>query len=130
MSTELTVERDAFAAAMARLSAIVEPRNTIPILANVQIEVGAGQMRLTATNLDQFITQTIPANGDDAWITTVHAGKLAAQLRAWPAGAQVSLALNDGARHGQCGWPVRCRTGVGGHHPVGDAARAGGAAGA
>lgn len=46
------VSAGSLAAALARITGIVETRNTIPILSHVRIEAVAGNIRLTASDLD------------------------------------------------------------------------------
>jgi len=52
------------AQAMTRLCAVVERRNTIPILSNVRLLAGHGSAYLTATDLDTELTIGMPAETD------------------------------------------------------------------
>lgn len=102
----VVVERDALSAALTLVDRVVERRNTVPILANVLIEVnGAGRLTLTAANLDQMTRVSVAAAGD-AFATTVPSGSLAALIANYPTGAQVSLTLGVGAGGGHL--HVRC----------------------
>ena len=48
---KLKVDRTILLKALAHIQSVAEKRNTIPILANVLIEVQDGQMTLTATDM-------------------------------------------------------------------------------
>ena len=48
----VTIERSAFLKALTHVQSVVERRNTIPILSNVLLLAGDGQLKLTATDLD------------------------------------------------------------------------------
>lgn len=49
---QFKIEKDIFLRGLARIQAIVEKRNTIPILSNVLVEAGDGEICLTATDLE------------------------------------------------------------------------------
>jgi len=59
---KITVERGAFLKALGHVQSVVERRNTIPILSNVMLEAAKGQLKLTATDLDIEIVESIPAD--------------------------------------------------------------------
>ncbi len=88
------VERKALAEALADIGALVERRNTIPILSNVMIEAMDGAVRLTGTNLDIEIRETIGATMVTDGAVTVGADILGGIVRELPDGAQVSLAMD------------------------------------
>ena len=54
---KLTIERAALLKALGHVQSVVERRNTIPILSNVQIEAADGSLALTATDLDLAIVE-------------------------------------------------------------------------
>ena len=57
----VTIERSAFLKALTHVQSVVERRNTIPILSNVLLQAGDGQLKLTATDLDIEIVESVPA---------------------------------------------------------------------
>jgi DNA polymerase-3 subunit beta len=70
---------------------VVERRTTIPILANVLLEAGSGELLLKATDLDLEITEKAPAEASQPGATTLPAHTLYDIVRKLPEGAQVSL---------------------------------------
>jgi len=92
----IQVERDLLLAPLQAVSGVVERRHTLPILSNVLVELGSGQLSLTATDLEiQVIARAECAAGAEAQSTTVSARKLQDILRALPEQASVSLELQD-----------------------------------
>ncbi len=78
----------------------MERRNTIPILSNVLIEAAKGLLKLTATDLDIEIVETIPADVLRNGSATAPAHMLYDIVRKMPEGSQVQaeLAAGDSAR--------------------------------
>ncbi|GAB4125811.1 MAG: DNA polymerase III subunit beta [Rhodothalassiaceae bacterium] len=91
-----SIERTALLKALGHVQSVVERRNTIPILSNVQIEAADGQLALTATDLDVAIMERTEAAIEASGATTVPAHMLHDIVRKLPDGAEVSLALEDG----------------------------------
>ena len=58
---KLTIERAALLKTLAHVQSVVERRNTIPILSNVLIDAGDGELSLTATDMDLTIVETVAA---------------------------------------------------------------------
>ena len=59
---KLTIERTALLKSLTHVQSVVERRSTIPILSNVRIEASsAGQVRLTATDMDLAIVEEAAA---------------------------------------------------------------------
>lgn len=63
---KLTLNTKKLSAALNKAQSVVEPRNTIPILANVLLEVTDGALSITGTDLDSSLCVTI----NDVEITT------------------------------------------------------------
>ena len=64
----VTIERSSFLRALNHVQSVVERRNTIPILSNVLIQAAGANLRLTATDLDIEIVETVTAEvGKDGW---------------------------------------------------------------
>jgi DNA polymerase-3 subunit beta len=97
----VTIERSAFLKALNHVQSVVERRNTIPILSNVLIQAREGQLRLTATDLDIEIVESVAAEVARDGATTVPAHMLHDIVRKLPDGAQ--LELDQGPDRGRIG---------------------------
>ena len=95
---KLTIERAALLKSLGHVQSVVERRNTIPILSNVKIEAGDGQVRLNATDMDLDIVESAAADVSTPGATTVSAHTLYDIARKLPDGAQVDL---DGGGDGE-----------------------------
>jgi DNA polymerase III subunit beta len=97
---KITVERGAFLKALSHVQNVVERRNTIPILSNVMIEAGKGRLKLTATDLDIEIVESIPSDVLRNGAATAPAHMLYDIVRKLPDGAQVQVELltSEGGR--------------------------------
>ena len=97
---KITVERGAFLKALSHVQSVVERRNTIPILSNVMIEAGKGQLKLTATDLDIEIVESLPSDVLRNGAATAPAHMLYDIVRKLPEGAQVQAELltSEGGR--------------------------------
>jgi DNA polymerase-3 subunit beta len=95
----VTIERSAFLKALTHVQSVVERRNTIPILSNVLLQAGDGQLKLTATDLDLEIVEGAVAEVAKSGSTTVPAHMLYDIVRKLPDGAQLELEqAGDGQR--------------------------------
>jgi DNA polymerase-3 subunit beta len=97
----VTIERSAFLKALNHVQSVVERRNTIPILSNVLVQAAGGQLKLTATDLDIEIVESVPAEVARDGATTVPAHMLYDIVRKLPDGAQ--LELEQGPDQGRIG---------------------------
>src|SRR5258706_6822552 len=106
---KINVERGAFLKALSHVQSVVERRNTIPILSNVMIEAGKGQVKLTATDLDIEIVEALPADVLRNGAATAPAHMLYDIVRKLPEGAQVQAELltSEGGRLAVSAGPVR-----------------------
>jgi DNA polymerase-3 subunit beta len=97
---KITVERGALLKALSHVQSVVERRNTIPILSNVLIEAGKGRLKLTATDLDIEIVESLPADVLRNGAATAPAHMLYDIVRKLPEGAQVQAELltSEGGR--------------------------------
>jgi len=102
---KLTIERSALLRALGHVQNVVERRNTIPILSNVQLVADAetGGLRLTATDLDLAIVEGAPAEVLQPGGTTAPAHMLHDIVRKLPDGAQVELDSGTGGTGGTGG---------------------------
>ena len=89
----VTIERSGFLKALNHVQSVVERRNTIPILSNVLINAKKDSLRLTATDLDIEIVETVTADTQREGAVTVPAHMLYDIVRKLPDGAQLELDL-------------------------------------
>ncbi|HSC19957.1 MAG TPA: DNA polymerase III subunit beta [Rhizomicrobium sp.] len=90
---KITIERGAFLKALSHVQSVVERRNTIPILSNVMIEAAKGGVKLTATDLDIEIVESLAADVLRNGATTAPAHMLYDIVRKLPEGSQVQAEL-------------------------------------
>ncbi len=93
---KINVERGAFLKALGHVQSVVERRNTIPILSNVLIEAAKGQLKLTATDLDIEIVESLPSDVLRNGAATAPAHMLYDIVRKMPEGSQVQAELVAG----------------------------------
>ena len=88
-----TIERATLLRCLSHVQSVVERRNTIPILSNVLLEAsGDGTLKITATDLDLQVVETMPAvSVDDGGAITVSAHLLFDIARKLQEGSQVSF---------------------------------------
>ena len=95
----VTIERSAFLKALNHVQSVVERRNTIPVLSNVLVQADGAQVKLTATDLDIEIVETLAAETAQKGAATVPAHMLYDIVRKLPDGAQLELErASDGGR--------------------------------
>src|SRR3546814_18691959 len=88
---KLTIERSALLKSLAHAQSVVERRNTIPILANILMQVDKGRLSLAATDMDIGVTETLEVDARVSGATTAPAHTLSEIARKLPEGAQVQL---------------------------------------
>lgn len=93
---KLTINRGDFLRALGFASAIVEQRNTIPVLSNVLLEAAGDMLRIVSTDLNLQIALNVPATVEGEGATTVSARLLHGIVREFNDGAQVDLKLDEG----------------------------------
>ncbi len=91
---DLVLDRDAFLKGLQMVQNIVEPRQTLPILANVLLETEGEAVRVTATDLEVGARVSIPARVGGKGSITVAARKIAEIFKELPAAA-VSLKTQE-----------------------------------
>jgi DNA polymerase III subunit beta len=87
----VTIERSGFLKALNHVQSVVERRNTIPILSNVMVQAAGGMVKLTATDLDIEIVESVAADVTREGAATVPAHMLYDIVRKLPDGAQLEL---------------------------------------
>ncbi len=88
---KLSIERSALLRSLSHVQNVVERRTTIPILANVKLETGDGELALTATDLDLALATRETAEIGEPGTTTVAAHLLFEIVRKLPEGCEVEL---------------------------------------
>jgi DNA polymerase-3 subunit beta len=81
---ELTVRRNDLVRELQLVQGIVERKNSIPILSNVLAEAEAGQLRVSATDLDVSLKCGCPAEVKSPGAITLSAKKLYEIARSLP----------------------------------------------
>ena len=89
-------KRDEILDPLSAVSGIIERRHTLPILSNVLIEQGSGELGFLATDIEiQITARAAIGERGEARAVTVGARKLLDILRALPDGSDVSLQQQD-----------------------------------
>jgi DNA polymerase-3 subunit beta len=96
---KLKADRATLIKALAHIQSVAEKRNTIPILANVLIEVADGKLSLTATDMEIAVVESMPAATSRDGKTTAPAATLYEIVRKLPDGAEVELDFAGGDAH-------------------------------
>ena len=100
---EVVLDRDAFLKGLQMVHNIVEPRQTLPILANVLLETEAEAVRVTATDLEVGARVSVPAKVGKGGAITVTARKLSEIVRELPAAALTLKVGDNSAVNLRCG---------------------------
>src|SRR3954447_19913091 len=98
---KLTIERAALLKALSHVQSVVERRTTIPILSNVLLRADAGQLALSATDMDVEIVERVAARIEGDGQTTAPAHTLYDIVRKLRDGAQIELETPSGADGGR-----------------------------
>lgn len=93
---EVVLDRDAFFRGLQMVHNIVEPRQTLPILANVLLEADGESVRLTATDLEVGARVSVPARSASKGAITVSARKLSEIVKELPPAA-LTLRVGESA---------------------------------
>jgi DNA polymerase III subunit beta len=93
---KLTIDRNALMRALSHVQAVVERRNTIPILSNILLQAEGDRLSLTATDLDIEATDAAEAKIKKAGAVTAPAQTLFDVVRKLPEGSEISLDLGEG----------------------------------
>ncbi|HSB58546.1 MAG TPA: DNA polymerase III subunit beta, partial [Methyloceanibacter sp.] len=88
----LSIDKAGLAKALAHVASVVERRNTIPILSNVLLSARNNELKLTATDLDMELVETVPARAKGEGATTVPAHMFYDIVRKLPEGNDIELA--------------------------------------
>lgn len=92
---KIQLKRSELAPALTTVAAVVERRQTLPILSNLLIETQDDALVLTATNLELQISARIPASILQAGRITLPAKKFADICRALPEDGQIEIEVKQ-----------------------------------
>ncbi|HEY8275951.1 MAG TPA: DNA polymerase III subunit beta [Methyloceanibacter sp.] len=87
----LTIDKPSLTKALAHVASVVERRNTIPILSNVLLSADKNELKLTATDLDIELVETVPCKAKGEGGTTVPAHMFHDIVRKLPDGSDIEL---------------------------------------
>ncbi|HCK33482.1 MAG TPA: DNA polymerase III subunit beta, partial [Rhodospirillaceae bacterium] len=93
---KLTINRSDLMRALSHVQSVVERRNTIPILANVKMEASGDALKLTTTDMDLEINESVAAKIAQEGTTTAPAQTLHDIVRKLPDGSDVEMTLEPG----------------------------------
>jgi len=93
---KFTIERAALLKALSHVQSVVERRTTIPILSNVLLRADAGQLALSATDMDVEIVERVAARIERDGQTTAPAHTLYDIVRKLREGAQIEIEIPGG----------------------------------
>lgn len=91
----LTIERGDLLKALGHLQAVVEKRNTIPILSNVKLDASNGILELTATDMEIALAERVPADVQQEGAITVPVHMLYDIVRKLPDGTQIHIRKSE-----------------------------------
>jgi DNA polymerase-3 subunit beta len=100
---EVILDRDAFLRGLQMVQNIVEPRQTLPILANVLLETDGESVTVTATDLEVGARVSVPARVPGKGSITVSARKLGEIVKELPAAALSMKVLENASVNLRCG---------------------------
>jgi DNA polymerase-3 subunit beta len=90
---KLTAEREKLLAPLQAVIGVVERRQTMPVLANVLLGVGAGKLSITATDLEVELVATTEVTVQQGGDITVPGRKFLDILRALPEKAAITITV-------------------------------------
>lgn len=93
---KFAIDRLSLLRPLGHVSSVVERRNTIPILANIVMRADAGQLSLTATDMEMDIAEQISCSVQQEGACTVPAHLFYDIVRKLPDGAEVEVSVADG----------------------------------
>ncbi|MBN2264273.1 MAG: DNA polymerase III subunit beta [Candidatus Aminicenantes bacterium] len=108
---KFSLPKEALLGELQILQGIVEKRNTMPILANVLMNVTANDIELTGTDLEVGLRTHIGADIEEAGAITVNGKKFFEIVKSLPDGQTVSVELKDETlevRAGESEFKVLC----------------------
>ena len=89
-----TIQREDFLKPISFVAGVVERRQTLPILANVLLQLENNSLRLTGTDLELEVETSTTVSGKDSGAITVPARKLLDICKTLPAETKIDVKLN------------------------------------
>ncbi|MBE3111140.1 MAG: DNA polymerase III subunit beta [Acidobacteria bacterium] len=86
-----SIDKSNLTKALGHVASVVERRNTIPILSNVLLSAGKNELKLTATDLDMELVETVPCRSKGEGATTVPAHMFYDIVRKLPDGTDIEF---------------------------------------
>ena len=96
IAMKFTINRSDLMRALSHVQSVVERRNTIPILANVKMDASGDTLKLTTTDMDLEINESVSAKVATDGAITAPAQTLHDIVRKLPDGADVEMNLEPG----------------------------------
>src|SRR2546429_9796443 len=84
---KFTITREQLQEGLSAVAAAIPAKTTLPVLANVLVEVTKQGLRLSGTDLDIAVTTVVPADVDEDGAVTLPAKKLVDIARELPSGS-------------------------------------------
>jgi DNA polymerase-3 subunit beta len=92
---KFSLPKESFLDELQLLQGIVEKRNTMPILANILMNVSASEIELTGTDLEVGLRTHCPASIEEPGAITINGKKIFEIVKSLPEGQVVSLEQKD-----------------------------------
>jgi DNA polymerase-3 subunit beta len=92
---KFTINREALLIPLQRIVAVIEKRQTMPVLSNVLLVVNDHQFTITGTDLEVQLVSRIALEDSDAGTITVPARKLLEICKLLPKGSEIKFYLHD-----------------------------------
>ena len=89
------LERNDLLRALGHSHSVVEKKTTVPVLSHILLQTGGEKLKITATDLELAIVETIEANVELEGATTVLENMFYEIIRKLPEGAKVMLQLKE-----------------------------------
>src|SRR5256884_757491 len=100
---KFTITREQLQEGLSGVAAAIPAKPTLPVLANVLVEVTKQGLRLSGTDLDIGVTTTVPAEVDAEGAVTLQAKKLVDIARELPSGPVRFTAAGESRVAIECG---------------------------
>ena len=89
-----SIQREALLNPLQQVAGVVERRQTLPVLANLLVQVDQGRLTLTGTDLEVEMRASVAVDAAEDGATTIPARKLFDIVRALADGARLDVKLN------------------------------------
>ncbi|GHA86981.1 DNA polymerase III subunit beta [Cognatilysobacter bugurensis] len=90
-----SLQREVFLKPLAQVVNVVERRQTLPVLANLLVQVNDGQLSLTGTDLEVEMISRVAVDDAQDGETTIPARKLFEIVRALPDGSKITVSQSS-----------------------------------